>query len=49
MGKNMQMSFQKIKSVLSRPKIDKKIIAISFFVTEICQKNYEILGDFRGF
>ena len=35
-GKNMQMSSQKIKSVSSRPKNEKKIIAISFFVAEIC-------------
>ena len=48
MGKNMQISSQKSKSVLLRPKNEKKIIAISFFVTEICNKNYEILGNFSS-
>ena len=46
MGKNMQISSQKSKSVSLRPKNEKKIIAISFFVKEICHKNNEILGDF---
>ena len=46
MGKNMQISLQKSKSVSVRPKNEKKIIAISIFVKEIGHKNYEILGDF---
>ena len=35
-GKNMQISSQKSKSVSLRPINEKKIIAISFFVREIC-------------
>ena len=36
MGKNMQISSQRSISVSIRPKNEKKIIAISFFVREIC-------------
>ena len=35
-GKNMQISSQRSKSVSLRPKNEKKIIVISFFVREIC-------------
>ena len=43
----MKISSQKSKSVSLRPK-NEKIIAITFFVKEICHKNYEILGDFSS-
>ena len=36
MGKNMQISSQKSKSVLLRPKNENKIIAISFYDKEMC-------------
>ena len=44
MGKNSQKFESEVEIVSPRPKNENKIIAISFFVMEICQ-DYEILGD----
>ena len=45
MGKNSIKLDLEVEIVSSRPKNENKIIAIYFFVTEICQ-DYEIVGDF---